>query len=96
MNIAEGFDRGSRGEFVQFLGIAKGSNGEVKSQLYRALDQSYLSQPQFNILLALADEISAVIKGLLAYLNRSTLRGERYQTLQEPVSDYGFAFDGEP
>lgn len=37
-NIAEGFDRGSRNDFVKFLCIAKGSSGEVKSQLYRAHD----------------------------------------------------------
>ena len=42
-NIAEGFERGSRKEFVQFLNIAKGSNGEVRSQLYVALDQEYLT-----------------------------------------------------
>ncbi len=42
-NLADGFDRGSRGEFVQFLGYAKGSAGEVKSQLYRAFDNEYLT-----------------------------------------------------
>lgn len=39
-NIAEGFERGSRAEFVQFLGYAKGSAGELRSQLYRALDRN--------------------------------------------------------
>ncbi len=44
-NIAEGFERSGTGEFVQFLAIAKGSSGEVRSQLYVALDQQYLSCP---------------------------------------------------
>ena len=47
-NVAEGFGRGGRGEFVQFLGIAKGSVTEVKSQLYRALDCGYLSDELFQ------------------------------------------------
>ena len=47
-NIAEGFDRSSRLEFINFLGIAKGSCGEVKSQLYRALDQKYITEDDFS------------------------------------------------
>ena len=42
-NIAEGFERGGDREFIQFLSIAKGSVGEVKAQLYVALDQGYVS-----------------------------------------------------
>lgn len=43
-NIAEGFERSSRFEFVNFLSYAKGSAGEVKSQLLRAADRKYLEQ----------------------------------------------------
>src|SRR6185295_18496969 len=49
-NIAEGFERGGDKEFSQFLIIAKGSCGEVRAQLYVALDQGYLSQASFESL----------------------------------------------
>ncbi len=47
-NIAEGFERRSNSQFVQFLAIASGSAGEVRAQLYIALDLDYITQTQFQ------------------------------------------------
>src|SRR5688572_4402149 len=47
-NIAEGFERGTRLEFIQFLGYAKGSCGELRSQLYRAVDRNFITETEFN------------------------------------------------
>ena len=47
-NIAEGFERRSNSQFAQFLHIANGSAGEVRAQLYIALDLCYISQEQFR------------------------------------------------
>ncbi len=69
-NVAEGFERWSRKEFVRFLDIAKGSAGEVRSQLYVALDQQYITPQQFESARAQAVETSNTIAGLISYLNQ--------------------------
>ena len=69
-NIAEGFERGTRKEFIQFLNIAKGSVGEARSQLYVALDQEYLTQVRFAELKELAATLSRRIATFIAYLEK--------------------------
>ena len=67
-NIAEGFERGSRKEFIQFLSIAKGSNGEVRSQLYIALDQEYIDKHTFDGLRSAALALSRRLAKFMQYL----------------------------
>lgn len=71
-NIAEGFERGSRSEFHQFLVVSKASAAEVRSQLYVALDVGYLDQPNFDKLMNQACEVSKIIGGL-----RSSVQKQR-------------------
>ena len=79
-NIAEGFERGTRGEFITFLGYSKGSCGEFRSQLYRALNRGYISQGEFDDLSLLATRISAMLQKLIFYLQTTPIKGVRKRT----------------
>jgi len=83
-NIAEGFERGGNQEFVQFLYIAKGSCGEVQSQLYVALDQDYVDRKLVDSLLVTLKRLSVRIKHLIDHLKQSGMRGPKYSSLNRP------------
>jgi four helix bundle protein len=80
-NVAEGFERSGTGEFSQFLATAKGSAGEVRSQLYVAFDQGYIGKEAFEDLASSATQISRMISGLMSYLRRSGVKGTKFKKL---------------
>jgi four helix bundle protein len=73
-NIAEGFESRTDSQFVNFLGMARASAGEVRSQLYIAFDQKYISDEQFKAAFGLAEQCAQKISGFMAYLIVHKLR----------------------
>lgn len=88
-NIAEGFERGGKKEFIQFLYIAKGSSGELRSQIYRVKDRDFITNDEFEKLLNNVEEVSKQLMGFIQYLKNTEYRGNKY--LQEPTVVYGRA-----
>ena len=78
-NIAEGSERGSKLEFINSLTTSKGETGELKSQLYRCLDNKYISQQLFDELYSLADEITKMITGFIGHLNKLKIKGQKFK-----------------
>lgn len=79
-NIAEGFERSGNQEFVQFLYVAKASCGELRSQVYVALDQKYIDPQAANEMTMALKRLSTMIKHLIDHLRQSELRGPKYNS----------------
>ena len=92
-NIAEGFEKFSTKEFAQALVIAKGSNGEVRSQLYRAFDRKYITEDVLKIHLEKSEIIGSKIMTFIKYLNSSNYKNKATNAtsasnLQRPTSNF--------
>lgn len=87
-NIAEGAERGSNKDFSRFLMIARGSVGEVRSQLYIAVDEGYLTKDKFDQLKQQCLAISRSLTGFQNYLLKTDY------TKNKEVSSVGESVEG--
>lgn len=92
-NIAEGFERGTRQEFLNYLYIVKGSAGEVRAQLYVALDTGYLNSETFKHLNDLVKQCSILISGFIRSLKVSEFKGLQYKREKTEAQKKSEEFD---
>jgi len=78
-NIAEGFERGSNREFIQFLFIAKGSVGELRSQVYLAYDNNYIIKNEFDYLIDECVKVSKNTSNFINYLKNSKITSFKHK-----------------
>ncbi len=74
-NIAEGFERDGKKEFINFLYIAKGSLGETRSQVHRSFDANHLNEEIYNALLNDCLNLSGKIAHFISYFSKSEYDG---------------------
>jgi len=88
-NIAEGFARFHRKEFIRFLDISQSSATEVHSLLFVVLDQNYLTENEIKSLQKKAEEVRALTLGLLKYVNSSISTNK----VSEPTVEYNISWE---
>jgi len=89
-NIAEGFDRFSKKDFIKFLIIARGSISEIQNDLYIALDLKYINQNDFQENYALAKELGKQINGFIKYLRSYDKQNSKANKINEESNYYQF------
>ena len=89
-NIAEGFDRYSKKDFIKFLIIARGSISEIQNDLYIALDLKYINQNDFQETYALAKELGKQINGFIKYLRSYDKNNSKNGKVNEEYCKYDF------
>lgn len=83
-NIAEGFARRGKREFIQYLFISKSSAAEVQSHLYVALDQNYIGQDEFHRIYNQADMVSKMDSAFIKYLDSQLKKPKQPNKLNKP------------
>lgn len=83
-NIAEGFERGTNPELLSFLYIARGSCGEVRAQLYVALDNRYVERSTFNRLTDHAEAVSSMLYKFIESIKSSRFKGSKFKKRPDP------------
>lgn len=89
-NIAEGFDRYSKKDFIRFLIIARGSISEVQNNFYIALDLKYINQNDFKETYALSKDLGKQINGFIKYLRSYDKNNSKANKLNEELNYYQF------
>ena len=89
-NIAEGFDRYSRKDFIRFLIIARGSISEIQNNLYIALDLKYINQNDFQENYAFSKELGKQINGFINYLRTYDKNNPKANKINEESNYYQF------
>lgn len=89
-NIAEGFERGTKQEFINYLYIAKGSAGEVRAQLYVAYDIGYLNIETFKYLNSKAVECSRLVSSFIKGVKSSQFQGLQHKRapFKDPLDEF--------
>jgi len=89
-NIAEGFDRYSKKDFIKFLIIARGSISEIQNDLYIALDLKYIDPNDFRETYALSKELGKQINGFIKYLKSYDKQNSKAGRVNEEYYKYDF------